>query len=170
MTWVNPAVAAEITELKLLLDDGPVLHTGSDLPSAGAIAIDTMELADGKHTLTLAGIHRRHGYFEHRWDFQVRNRWTLVQHMNPPRQVGGWWADQEIDYLQTAQRSAGWTYDTDRDAEFFGDRERLIKATDDEEFPDLGDSASHRGNGNSVLQAPSGDRKSTETACLFIGR
>jgi hypothetical protein len=134
VTWVNPAVAAEITELKLLLDDGPVLHTGSDLPPAGAIAIDTMELADGKHTLTLAGIHRRHGYFEHRWDFQVRNRWTLVQHMNPPRQVGGWWADQEIDYLQTAQRSAGWTYDTDRDAEFFGDRERLIKATDDEEF------------------------------------
>ncbi|MGI6082497.1 MAG: hypothetical protein ACOYEP_06480 [Limnochordia bacterium] len=133
VAWVNPAVTAEITDLKLVLDDDAVLHTGSELPSPGAIVVDTMELADGKHSLTLVGNHQRHGLFEHQWDFQVRNRWTLVQQMNPPHIAGGWWAE-EIDYLQTAQRSAGWTYDTERGEEFFGDEERLVKATDDEEY------------------------------------
>jgi hypothetical protein len=133
LAWVNPAVAAGITALELTLDDHLVLHSDSELPPQGAIALDTMKLADGKHSLTLTGNHQEHGAFQHLWDFQVRNRWTLVQHMTPPHIAGGWWA-AEIDFLQTAQRSAGWTYATDHGEQFFGDVERLVRATDDEEY------------------------------------
>jgi hypothetical protein len=130
MEWANPAVADGLVTVTLRLNDEEI-YAGSALPARGDVIVDTTDLDDGRHRLTVTAVHDRHGAFEHSLDFQVWNRWTLVQDMMPPM-TKGWFG--EIDYLQTASRSDGWTYATDDAEHFFGDEERLVKSTDTTEY------------------------------------
>ena len=130
LEWVNPAIADGLIAVALALNNEEI-YSGSALPAPGEVVIDTTTLEDGRHRFTVTASHERHGSFEHSLDFQVWNRWTLIQDMTPPI-TKGWFG--EIDYLQTARRSDGWTYTTDDGKHFFGDEERLVRAGDTAEY------------------------------------
>ncbi|MGI6610433.1 MAG: hypothetical protein ACOX4G_07965 [Limnochordia bacterium] len=131
LEWVNPSVAAGLETVTLTLNDDEPLYTGTALPAQGEVVIDTTKLDDGRHSLTIAAVHEQHGTFQHTVDFQVWNHWTLEQDMTPPV-TKGWFG--EVDFLQTERRSAGWAYATDNSEHFFGDPERLVRATDTTEY------------------------------------
>jgi len=64
----------------------------------------------------------------------VNNLWTLVQNMHPPTTHNWFGFSETFDFLEAADRSDGWTYETDQAEQFFGDRDRLVKATDSSEY------------------------------------
>lgn len=64
----------------------------------------------------------------------VENLWQLVQDMHPPATYAWFGPDGTLDFLNTTSRSEGWTYATGQPELFFGDRERLVRATDASEY------------------------------------
>lgn len=131
LEWANPSVAAKLETVTLTLNDGEPLYTGSALPARGEVVIDTRRLDDGHHSLAVTALHATHGSFQRTVDFQVWNRYRLVQDMTPPVEKG-WFG--EVDFLQTERRSTGWAYATNSDEHFFGDPERLVRTTDTAEY------------------------------------
>ncbi len=110
--------------------DGEVIYRGAQLPGRDELIIDTEDLDDGYHRVTVTTVHDAYGTFRQAFNINVANRWTLVQNMAPPV-TEGWFP---IDFLQTASRSAGWIYDTEDSDRFFRDPHRLVRATEAPEY------------------------------------
>jgi PelA/Pel-15E family pectate lyase len=121
--------AAHVSRLEIDID-GQVVYAGSGLPGSGELAVNTEELDDGYHQLTVVTTHETLGMFSQTWTFNVANRWTLVQNMAPPV-TEGWFP---IDFLQTADRSEGWIYDTSDSDLFFKDPHRLLRQATTTEY------------------------------------
>lgn len=121
--------AAHVTDLTIDVD-GAVIYGGTTLPGSDELIIDTEELEDGYHRVTVTTVHDTYGTFEQSLNINVANRWTLVQNMAPPV-TEGWFP---IDFLQTVSRSEGWVYDTEDSDRFFRDPHRLVRGTEETEY------------------------------------
>jgi len=126
----DPAQAGELAQIRIELDD-EVIYSAAALPGPDEIRIDTKSLRDGWHTLSWTAVHAEYGAFRQSIRFNVANTWRMVQNMSPPSS-SGWFG--VIDFLQTKERSEGWTYDTGDSARFYGDPQRLVRATDATEY------------------------------------
>ncbi|MGI6611026.1 MAG: pectate lyase [Limnochordia bacterium] len=127
--------AHEAALTKVTIDiDGNILYEGTELPQPDELEIDTRTLEEGPHTVTVGVIHQEWGPFRQSLKIVVENLWELVQDMRPPATYAWFGLSETFDYLDTASRSEGWIYATDQPELFFGDRERLVRATDASEY------------------------------------
>ena len=122
--------AEAISGVEILLDDNPV-YTGTRLPGAGEVIIDTRELPDGRHELTARIVVEEIGTLERSVSFTTRNYWTLRDPFEPPRDTG-WFGI--LDSSKTVEQSEGWQYTTERPEEFWGDADRKTRARNTTEF------------------------------------
>jgi PelA/Pel-15E family pectate lyase len=122
--------ARHVSRVEIDIDGHQVIYAGSGLPGPGELVVNTEELEDGYHQLTVKTTHEIFGTVSQTWKLNVANRWTLVQNMAPPV-TEGWFP---IDFLQTADRSDGWIYDTSDSDLFFKDPHRLLRQATTTEY------------------------------------
>ena len=133
ISLLHPVHEASLTEVAISVD-GIRLYEGTRLPPQGELELDLRRVADGSHTVLVELTHKEWGSFSQALGISVNNLWTLVQNMHPPTTHNWFGFSETFDFLETADRSDGWTYETDQAEQFFGDRDRLVKATDSSEY------------------------------------
>jgi hypothetical protein len=122
-----------VKRVEILLDND-LIYSGSSVPEAGQVMVDTRTLADGRHTLT-AMVVLDVEYVDsinERISFTTRNFWDLRDELNAPKETGGWFG--VIELARTFEESAGWEYSTDREDEFFGDESRKVRQGNTTEY------------------------------------
>jgi hypothetical protein len=119
-----------IESVQTLLDDRPV-YTGSGLPTAGEVMIDTRTLPDGSHELTANIVMAQIGPLTKSVGFTTRNFWTLVDPFEPPAEMS-WFGS--FDRSKTSEESPGWQYSANRKEEFWGDVDRKLRTGNTTEY------------------------------------
>lgn len=95
------------------------------------ITIDTTKLPDGPHTLTVEVRVKDGRILKETWQFTSANFQTITDRFRPPLVSPDFGF---VDYSITSEESAGWCYATGTPDLFFGDRERLQREADTEEY------------------------------------
>ena len=110
--------------------DGRMIYSADRMPDGGEIVLNTELLDEGAHTVTVSAVHGEFGSRTQSLEIVVNNVWRLIQELQPP--MDSWFG--YLDFLQSAERSEGWGYETDDEDLFFGDPHRLVRTTDTREY------------------------------------
>ncbi|MGI6083067.1 MAG: DUF4838 domain-containing protein [Limnochordia bacterium] len=121
---------ADMERVEIRLDDSPI-YTGARLPGTGELMIDTRDLSDGRHEITVRIVVDEIGTLEKSEVFVTRNYWTLHDPFEPPIELG-WFGT--MDRSKTSEQSDGWQYSTERSEAFWGDADRKTRAENTTEF------------------------------------
>ena len=118
-----------VERLQLVLDGEPIF-TGTDLHALEDYVLDTLELADGRHDLTVIVDDRLQGKITKGIWFRVRNWWTLDDRLQAPIMAFGF----PLERLLAEDKSEGWEHAEDRPELFFDDPDRLTRSAPTEEY------------------------------------
>lgn len=83
------------------------IYAAPRLPAPGEVVIDTTQLPEGRHTLTLEVTDERYGTLTRQSAFVVDNLYELVDRMDPPIE-SGWFGVLVLS--KTSAESDGWEY------------------------------------------------------------
>jgi hypothetical protein len=119
----------DFVEIKITLDGEEILASG-DLDAAEGYVLDTLALTDDLHELTVTVVDRAQGLITRGISFRVRNWWSLVDELKAPIMAFGF----SLDLLRVEDKSDGWEYVDDHPELFFGDTQRLTRATSTDEY------------------------------------
>ncbi|NLN19489.1 MAG: hypothetical protein GX162_09480 [Firmicutes bacterium] len=125
---VEPYLKVEVIEIAV--DDVPV-YRGETPPASGQVVLDTFELKDGRHTLTLRVTHGGGQVLETSRAVMVNNWWETVDPFQAPAEYG-WFGT--VDFSRTLEESSGWAYATDDPEQFLGDESRKVRKEDTTEY------------------------------------
>lgn len=120
-----------IDQVEIKLDNDTLLYSGKELPAAGEVVVDTMQLSDGMHQLSLKINGNLELPLEQKVYFQVDNWWEMEDSLEAPT-ASGWFG--VIDNSRTSDTSSGWTYATDDSAAFYDDDSRRVRTDATEEY------------------------------------
>jgi hypothetical protein len=118
----------DIVELTLTLD-GEQVFASTDPHALEDYLLDTWALEDGLHKLIVTVVDRIQGPSTKQCAFRVRNWWSLEDRLQTPIMAFGF----SLDRLRVEDKSDGWEYEGDRPEVFFGDPDRLTRATSSHE-------------------------------------
>lgn len=120
----------DMRRMDVLVDDDTV-YSAASAPDVGELVIDTTDLHDGAHLLKVIVYGDDAGHIESTAIFSTQNFQYTVDQMEGPKQVA-WFG--EVYNPKTIDQSGGWTYETDRSEDFFGDITRKTRRTDTTEY------------------------------------
>ncbi|MGI6082067.1 MAG: pectate lyase [Limnochordia bacterium] len=126
---LHPNKQSGVQQVTVAVDD-QVIYSAERMPEHDEIVLNTELLDDGTHTLTVSAVHGELGSRTQSLGIVVNNVWRMIQELQPP--MDSWFG--YLDFLQSAERSDGWGYETDDEERFFGDPHRLVRTTDAEEY------------------------------------
>ncbi len=124
------ADGAAIRDVEVALND-EVVFSGDAVPAAGELLIDTRQLKDDTHELTVRLSVEEMGPLAKTVRFRTHNFWTLWDPFRPPTE-SGWFG--VLDHSLTYEESTGWEYSTGREEAFWGDGERKVRTGNTEEY------------------------------------
>ncbi|NLN18216.1 MAG: hypothetical protein GX162_02910 [Firmicutes bacterium] len=119
---------AGVADVTVWMDEA-IIYRGDQVPDD--LEIDTRQLTEGQHYLTLRAVSDAGLVGEARSSFRVNNRWELEDPLDPPIQMG-WFGPVPQDL--TIETSDGWDHDTSDAERYFGDDSRRVRLTDSEEY------------------------------------
>jgi pectate lyase len=123
---IDPTLTGEVSlrQVRILLNDRTI-YQGEDRPASGFITINSSELSDGAHNLTIM-IDLSPGFtITQNRTLYVKNRWSFQDNLTPPTS-SGWFG--MIDNARTSATSSGWTYATDHPELFYDDSDRRVRS------------------------------------------
>lgn len=117
-----------IVDVAVWMDD-TVIYRGAEVPDD--LEIDTRQLTEGGHSLTVKAISGTGLLGEASSSFYVNNRWQLDDALDAPADTG-WFGT--LLQEKTVDTSDGWAYDISDPDNFFGDESRRVRLQDSEEY------------------------------------
>ena len=123
---IHSPPGVEVSQVDLLVGD-ELLYRGRG--SSHSLVLDTLTLADRRHTLTCR-IWAGHAFVEETRSIRVENWWQLFDYMQAPLEAG-WFGT--VSRSRTSAESDGWTYTKGEPTERSG-IDRRIRRQDTEEY------------------------------------
>lgn len=123
-----PTEQAKITSVAIYIDD-TVIYQGESI--SRDICIDTTNLSDGTHSVTVKATLSTGASTEMRTVFGVSNTWRFDDGFDPPID-GDWFGPVSRD--KTMDLSPGWSHDASDPNSFFGDAGRRVRSEDTDEY------------------------------------
>ena len=120
----------DISAVEIALN-GETVFLHDRLPAAGELMIDTLELEDDTHEISVSLTVAEIGRLAKTVKFRTHNYWTLWDPFRPPSEAG-WFG--VMDYSLTLEESPGWEYSTGQEEAFWGDGEREVRTGNTEEY------------------------------------
>lgn len=121
---INHGGLLEIQQVKILLDD-KVIYSSKEVPVKGTLQIDTEQLADQLHTLTLLITDARGGDIKRTTRFKPANWLIMVDEFLPPIQSGSFFSG--LNLSRTEQESSGWSNTGSQTDRLFDDANRKTR-------------------------------------------
>ena len=126
--WPEPPAKGELVAVTLRFA-GEAIYQGSSLPEE--LSLDTRRYPDGRYTLDVEVTTDYGATAAAAISLQVDNWWEIDDPFRPPLVTDFFGT---LDFRRTSAQSAGWTYATERPADFGGDGDRIVRQADTAEY------------------------------------